>query len=122
MNAIQALSQLSYTPISVSYTHLDVYKRQVPAVALVVERQHDEAVYAVLAGDVLRGDDLEDCLLYTSYTRVERSVKSICQLLCRARRRAGRSVHFREGVGAALRGVKAAPVSYTHLDVYKRQL
>ena len=32
----------------------------VPAVALVVERQHDEAVYAVLAGDVLRGDDLED--------------------------------------------------------------
>ena len=32
----------------------------VPAVALVVEGEHDEAVYAVLAGDILRGDDLED--------------------------------------------------------------
>ena len=32
----------------------------VPAVALVVEREHDKAVYAVLAGDVLGGDDLED--------------------------------------------------------------
>ena len=32
----------------------------VPAVALVVERQHDKAVYPVLAGHVLRRDDLED--------------------------------------------------------------
>ena len=33
--------------------------RAIPAVALVVVRQHDQAVYAVLARDVLGGDDLE---------------------------------------------------------------
>ena len=77
----------------VSYTHLDVYKRQVTALAAVLSR---------------------------SSMTVKRSLNEL--------ETAGLIMRVRQGVGEPNRiyvlipgKEDAAPVSYTHLDVYKRQ-
>ena len=71
--------------ISVSYTHLDVYKRQVLARPMI------RRCYGSIDADVL-----EAGVLYLRITAV--------------------SYPF-----LAMYNAGAAPVSYTHLDVYKRQ-
>ena len=67
----------------VSYTHLDVYKRQTTNVAEALELYH------------LRGCD---CIIGFG---------------------GGSSIDCAKAVGAKI--AKPKPVSYTHLDVYKRQ-
>ena len=102
--------------VSVSYTHLDVYKRQAehrPAVAdgvggLALFRDGQAFPYRVNAL-------LRRCLLYTSDPMALQFQKHpvIVQLF---------QVIGEPLVPDRQQAEEAGPVSYTHLDVYKRQI
>ena len=91
---------------SVSYTHLDVYKRQEAAPALYVQRlpiEVDSKMLAIAAHFV----ETQDAIAFVE----ERDGNRIGAILCDTRP----SAFPPSGLG------NVGPVSYTHLDVYKRQ-
>ena len=101
--------------VPVSYTHLDVYKRQVQAAA-------KKAVGLVVQGGqrtVSEAEEANICLLYTSLlpTRKTRPLTVIDRSFQANILHIGGKCFF---LNFPAIGIFA--VSYTHLDVYKRQL
>ena len=104
--------------MTVSYTHLDVYKRQLHELAL---DSRDRDAYDVLT---LVIGNLHDTLFYMDRDDIGEDMQYIL-LLPRAEAGAMQAAHPR-AVEARLLPLSPGldmwqPVSYTHLDVYKRQ-
>ena len=88
--------------MTVSYTHLDVYKRQAYI-------YNDEKGEDISITDIPE-DMKDDAELY--HTEL---IEKICEL------DDDLMMEYLEGEEPSIDALKAAPVSYTHLDVYKRQ-
>ena len=99
--------------VTVSYTHLDVYKRQgSTAVTVEIEEGGISLIRITDNGCGIAKQDVENAFLRHSTSKI-RSAEDLTHLS---------SLGFR---GEALSSISAVarvePVSYTHLDVYKRQ-
>ena len=90
--------------IPVSYTHLDVYKRQELAQISEATPLYTEVIIYILAVIVLSFGISQIPLYYFRSRTLQSSI--------------------RNKKGSPRRGIfrRLGPVSYTHLDVYKRQL
>ena len=106
--------------IPVSYTHLDVYKRQhqdIAADALEVGGRQSDEDGERRTGQC--GERLYRCLLYTSGMPFKlRAAPPAANPAVRVQSYALNAVSDR----GLTRTISVNPVSYTHLDVYKRQL
>ena len=95
------VSNLVLPPVAVSYTHLDVYKRQV------VVKGPDEKLQLVVSASPAEKPSYS--ITYNGKTMLEKSPL-------------GMNTNIGDFVkGMKLTGHAVTPVSYTHLDVYKRQ-
>ena len=120
----------------VSYTHLDVYKRQLYILAAILVpalyggRTAMAAFIAASIAVLLAGRVLRRTLPILSFSFIVLITVVIIQGLFRAGNTTvafalGPVVFYREGLSFALGiglNVVKIPVSYTHLDVYKRQM
>ena len=116
----------------VSYTHLDVYKRQADDGSVVVGLIEPPPVDAVVPLVIEHLDDLDVLLVVTedgiasvdpgavTATRLDRPMDPLTPVWAVDRLPAGTPVAGPE-IAAWWRRDGAVPVSYTHLDVYKRQ-
>ena len=118
----------SLTTIAVSYTHLDVYKRQEISFSLVIPEEIQElnAEYRnidketdVLSFPMLEFPEDEDMLTYE--TGIPVMLGDIVISTTRAAEQAEAYGHSLEREICYLSVHSVLPVSYTHLDVYKRQ-
>ena len=93
---------------SVSYTHLDVYKRQIQDPALLTAISYDqdpEALRAFMVGDLGLDEASVDAAIEARQVYAEKQAES----------------QAFDTFSAYLKEQDPTPVSYTHLDVYKRQ-
>ena len=122
---------VNYLLTAVSYTHLDVYKRQIQFIGIA------ENVFKRLLVFVPIFEDDFDCMVFVNQNAVNKGdvyKRQVCGLCSdtaadtahgRSRRRtkSRRTAPLhRSGSGVCAVCVTPAPVSYTHLDVYKRQI
>ena len=102
------------TKVAVSYTHLDVYKRQGQDLAANVR-----STSSLIGHDALRGGN--DCGAQALH-----DLRHILAVGVDAQAGLGHAAQARDNglaVSLVLQGDNdGAPVSYTHLDVYKRQV
>ena len=117
------IAALAYSVTPVSYTHLDVYKRQ--PLSLTVHSSHPSCTWAAIATSPAAG--LGRCLqALQDIGYPHRAVIHRHQLLWKLRppqrRYANKRVlHDRQPTDEQGQPAIVTPVSYTHLDVYKRQ-
>ena len=90
---------------AVSYTHLDVYKRQeVPLFGMVKDDKHRTRAIALSGGEIAINSNRR---AFTLVSSIQDEVHRFAIGYHRQQRRKS--------------AVSSTPVSYTHLDVYKRQ-
>ena len=106
-----------WSPSPVSYTHLDVYKRQGLYSSTLSEwrRQRDAGAFSALVPGKRGPRTAEPNPLSAEVAALQRNNARLTQRLARAEA----VIDIQKKV-AALLGIPLA-VSYTHLDVYKRQ-
>ena len=106
---------------AVSYTHLAVYKRQVLGAAQIALKNLDLSGQ-ILAGRIPLADEGPDVLAPfdpVSYTHLCRYLERRMHLHYDPLREVLVTVGGSEAIDMCIRTI--VPVSYTHLDVYKRQ-
>ena len=124
-----AVSRMRSAVSAVSYTHLDVYKRQTGIFPEFLEKRKGKTVshcciYGVFCACLDTGE--EECLSHYLYAQTSAMVTN-CVKTVPLSQSAGQKLlagffpEFEEILEEVRACGEADPVSYTHLDVYKRQ-
>ena len=104
MDRVAARNRAPHSPASVSYTHLDVYKRQLTACG---QKESENTVYSIGISQYGEHASLDNCRIGFLQGLEEAGLVE--------------GTDFTVDYQNAGFDDNIAPVSYTHLDVYKRQ-